>query len=725
MKASSSFAPDLFLKLLISISLVFFAWHVSAQERCATVEFQKKLVQEKGIPERENDFEKWLQNKTQQRLKKKGPGIQSTYQIPVVVHVIHNGESIGSGANISTAQILSQLSVLNKDFNRLNVDASETPDDFSALAGSMNIEFVLAKRTPAGLPTSGIVRVKGNKSSWNYGNDTQLKSLSYWPSEDYMNIWVCNLTDYLGYAQFPISDLPGLEEYQDEIAETDGVVFSYKVFGSIDDGIPNLDPQYNKGRTATHEIGHFFGLKHIWGDDFNCSGTDHVDDTPNQKIETYNDPVHPLSDVCSSAIMFQNYMDYSDDKVMNLFTKDQVERMVTVLESSPRRFSLLSSSGLLEPEPVGNDIAVIDVASPSFVSCNTSAVPRFTIENVGTTDISSFKISYRIDNGPVQIDEESYSHVDLKEDDQIEITMPPISLAPGTHHLELEIIDPNGFQDSIPENNVIDLTFAINTAQDRIPLRQQFEDDFDAAWTIVNPAGGMNWEITELSTTHALRFNAFSNVIPGDESWFVSPVLDLSNVTDTRMLFDLSYAYREDGEDQLKILASTDCGETYDKILFSKTGESFASGRVSSTSWAPLNDQQWSEESISLSSLEGNKDVRIAFVATNDNGNNVYIDNLEFFVSYPDNPVETNTLVSVYPNPAEDGEINVVLSLPERENASVEILDALGKTKFTTEIPDALNQTFPISMLTTSPGLYFLRFKTPTITQVIKFMVVE
>jgi gliding motility-associated-like protein len=264
----------------------------------------------------------------------------------VVIHVIHNGEAIGQGSNISEAQILSQLEVLNLDFKRLNTDAADTPPEFLPVAGAIDIEFVLAQLDPDGNPTNGINRVKGTKQKWSMSDNAQLKALSYWNANNYINIWVCNLDDYAGYTQFPISTLPGLENSPTN-ALTDGIVVLYRAFGSSDYGNFNLDNGLDKGRTATHEMGHFFGLRHIWGDVSHCDGTDYVDDTPPQSMSSSGCPSHPQL-LCPSgnarAAMIQNYLDLTDDGCMNLFTKGQVVRMRTVLENSPRRASLLQSS---------------------------------------------------------------------------------------------------------------------------------------------------------------------------------------------------------------------------------------------------------------------------------------------------------------------------------------------------------------------------------------------
>lgn len=716
---------DLPLKLFISISCLCISHGVVAQKRCATVEHQQKLFHNHGINEREIDFEQWLQGKRLQRLKRKsGIEIKSVYQIPVVVHIIHNGEPIGTGTNIPKEQVLSQISVLNEDFNRLNADAIQTPPEFAAVAGSMNIEFVLAKRTPEGLPTDGIVRVQGNRTSWTEAHDTQLKATSYWPSEDYLNIWVCNLTDYLGYAQFPVSNLPGLQAYQDGIALTDGAVFSYKVFGSIvHDATFNLDSQYNRGRTATHEIGHFFGLRHIWGDNLNCTGTDYIDDTPNQRVETYNAPTHPRGDVCSPVIMFQNFLDYTDDIAMNLFTQDQVDRMITVLENSPRRSSLLTSPGLLEPTPQGNDMALLSVMNPSPVQCESTFMPKLNVQNVGATLISSFKINYGIDDGPLAT--VNFNSINLTTGEATTVTLPAITLSEGEHTLFFEIDLPNGFDDTNTANNNIAYTMVINVQEDLPPLRENFEKPLSDSWTSVNTSGEMAWSVVHTGVTQALHFNAFNNVIPNNEAWFVTPVLNFSNLQAASLFFDVSYAYRAGGDDRLRVLLSVDCGATYPEVLFNDVGPSLSNGRTSNTSWKPAGDNDWSEKYINLSAFAGEPNVRIAFVVTNDNGNNLYLDNIEFFLSEDPEPDVTDKYFVAYPNPVVDGKITVTMTLPERQPAVIELIDAVGRVTFRQEIPYALNQSIPIDLQAAYPGVYFLRFTTPTRTIIRKIIVIQ
>lgn len=243
--------------ILFSICLVLLlglSHNAYSQKKCGMLENTEKLRSLKIIKESDEQFELWMNRKlsgykgNQSARTKEG-----SYKVPVVFHVIHNGEPIGVGTNIPDAQIISQLKVLNKDFQRMNQDTVNTPPEFVPAAGSMHIEFVLARRTPDGQYTTGINRVRGPQSSWTSADEAELKSLSYWPAEDYLNIWVCNLTDFLGFAQFPVSNLPGLEDSPDN-RETDGIVVNYQVVGSSEDGNFSLDPPYNRGRTLTHDV---------------------------------------------------------------------------------------------------------------------------------------------------------------------------------------------------------------------------------------------------------------------------------------------------------------------------------------------------------------------------------------------------------------------------------------------------------------------------------------
>lgn len=242
--------------------------------------------------------------------------------IPVVVHVVHNTQA----QNISDAQINSQIDVLNKDYRKTNPDVANVPPVFAPLAADARIQFKLADKDPANNPTNGITRTQTATAS--FSDDDKVKSAATggadaWPADKFLNLWVCPLNGggLLGYAQFPGGP-----------AATDGVVINFTAFGTMGTAAAPFD----RGRTATHEIGHFLNLHHLWGDvqPPSCGGTDFVGDTPPQSGPNFGTPAFPHV-TCNNGPngdIFMDYMDYVDDAAMFMFTQGQVTRMQACLD---------------------------------------------------------------------------------------------------------------------------------------------------------------------------------------------------------------------------------------------------------------------------------------------------------------------------------------------------------------------------------------------------------
>ena len=242
--------------------------------------------------------------------------------IPVVVHVVYRTDE----ENISVAQIKSQIVALNRDYSASNPDKQDVPGPWKGIVADAQIKFALATKDPKGKETNGITRTKTIRES--FGSHDTVKhaakgGANAWPSTKYLNLWVCSLGEgLLGYAQFPGGP-----------AATDGVVILNTAFGTTGTAAVPFD----RGRTAVHEVGHWLNLNHIWGDSSDCSGTDHVGDTPNAQLPNYNTPQFPHVSCTNgpNGDMFVNYMDYVDDKVMVMFTAGQVARMQATL-AGPR-----------------------------------------------------------------------------------------------------------------------------------------------------------------------------------------------------------------------------------------------------------------------------------------------------------------------------------------------------------------------------------------------------
>ena len=273
----------------------------------------------------------------------------------------------------------------------------------------------------------------------------------------------------------------------------------------------------------------------------------------------------------------------------------------------------------------------------------------------------------------------------------------------------ISLRDPNGASDYNNLNNSQTFTIAVNQERDRIPLRENFEGGLAPAWTAVSPGGGMNWAIIPTNFGQSAYFNSFNNSAAGDEAWLVSPVLDFSGATQSSMLFDLSYARRGSAADALTIMASTDCGVTYDALSFN-----IPAAKVSAQDWQPQLADDWNRNvPVNLNALAGKENVRIAFVVRNQHGNNVYLDNIEFFTTADPDTIEIDELYSVYgydvSNP-EVSELKITFNLPERQNIRFSIINIAGQLETDGIIHDVLNQTYPLDLPERlAPGVYFVR----------------
>jgi len=308
--------------LIVLLPLVGFA-----QERnCATMEVLDRLqAEDPAMARRMEAIEQHTQNFLQE-----GTQSRDVVTIPVVVHVVY--QTVGE--NISVEQIQSQIDVLNKDFRALNADISGVPSVFQSVIGNAEVQFCLATRDPNGLPTTGITRKSTSRRFWGT-SDLVKRSASggvdAWDASRYLNIWVATIgNNILGYAQFPGGN-----------PATDGIVVDSRYFGTIG----SVRSPYNRGRTTTHEVGHWLNLRHIWGDA--ACGNDFVDDTPVHNASNSGCPTFPHLSTCTGTPveMTMNYMDYTQDGCMYMFSAGQAARMRAVLAPGGARASLLNSNG--------------------------------------------------------------------------------------------------------------------------------------------------------------------------------------------------------------------------------------------------------------------------------------------------------------------------------------------------------------------------------------------
>lgn len=338
--------------------------HYPFTEPCATMPALEHFLEEHpslstNMAHGEERVEKWTAKNAGAQ---KGGGLV----IPVVVHVLYN-PSVPE-QNIPDSVIHSQIDVLNEDFQRLNANAVNTRPEFDSIAVDLNISFCLASSDPQGGSTTGINRVSTTADFAFTAFSNNVKRTidggqDPWDPAHYLNIWVCDMSFLgqplvLGYAQFPLSSQESID--LGAVVDNDGVVIQYQYFGRTND--PNTFPN-NLGRTTTHEVGHWLGLRHIWGDG-DCSQDDMVEDTPSSSSQSQfdcnfsknscNDSADPYWNGNDPHDMVENYMDYSADECMNMFSAGQSTRIWAFLNTDSLRNSLFTSGGCMPATGVHN-----------------------------------------------------------------------------------------------------------------------------------------------------------------------------------------------------------------------------------------------------------------------------------------------------------------------------------------------------------------------------------
>ena len=362
-----------FLHFTLLAAALVFGTATYAQDRCHTMNvLARQLAENPALQQKMDAIESQTQAFVQSPIGTRAVSVT----IPVVVHVLYNT----AAQNITDAQVQTQITVLNADYAGTNSDISLLPSAFaSKKAGATGVQFCLAKRDPSGNATTGIIHKSTATAS--FLDDDGAKSNSTggdaaWDATKYLNIWVCNLGNgLLGYAQFPGG-----------AAATDGVVILYSAFGS---GGTAAAP-YNKGRTVTHEVGHWLNLRHIWGD-ANC-GDDLVSDTPTQQTSNFGCPTYPHV-TCSNGTtgdLFMNYMDYVDDACMYMFSGGQSSRMGALFATNGARASLLTSQGCVAPT------TTTTCAVPTSLTATSITATTATLGWAAVAGATSYSVQYRL-----------------------------------------------------------------------------------------------------------------------------------------------------------------------------------------------------------------------------------------------------------------------------------------------------------------------------------------
>jgi len=628
----------------------------------------------------------------------------ATYIIPVVFHIIHTG---GSG-NISTAQVLDQITILNKEFNRQQADTALTPAAFKPLAAPFNVEFRLATRDPAGNCTNGINRIYNSLATCSYGWD-DVKALSYWPSNRYLNIWLIESMHYPGNYS---CNGGGYSTFPGGPANKDGIVIRGDLISNIGTAATNPSWGNFKGRYLIHELGHWFNLIHIWGD-ANC-GNDQVNDTPPAVIDNSGCATFPHNpnNACGSDAngeMFNNYMDYSTGTCLNMFTVGQVARMTAAVSLNASRANLWSNANLnltgtndpyIYPVSCGAVPQILPFGP--IVVCKGDSV-KFTDYSYGGQITSR---SWNFSGQPATSLTDSIVKVKYN--------------IPGIYSVSLTTNYLSTSATATYVNKVYVLSGATNTNY-FVPFSDSLDNNskFNNDWVVINSNNdSRTWQ--QLSTANysgsgCVGIQNFGGTAPSIDD-LISPAYDLSGVASATLSFKLHSAQTATSNvDRLKIYLSGDCGSQWFQ-MYQKSGATLKTIPTLKTQpyFPPSGPGEWRTENIVLPNIWGSAPVRLKFSFTSGGGNNIFIDdiNLQGEFSVGIKPEFLPDEVVLFPNPT-DGAISINFSLAQRASVEVEVYDLLGKLCFsqgTTAASEGKN-SIRLETANLKEGAYFIRLK--------------
>ncbi|OGS88256.1 MAG: hypothetical protein A3E30_16850, partial [Fluviicola sp. RIFCSPHIGHO2_12_FULL_43_24] len=637
-----------------------FNYSSSAQTvRCYTDEQHAARMLANPELESKEDFEQWVNEAIADMDQNKIIG--GVYQIPVVFHIIHSGEAVGSGSNISQAAVQSQIDVLNEDFRRIfgtngwntHPDGADTqiefclaqrrPNGTAFTAGQPGVNRILYSTIGATAPPFGTGYVDGTIKTWTYNGGVATANRG-WDPNKYMNIWICQLSGgILGYAQFPESPIGGMGCGATAVA-TDGVVFTTGSIGKS--SVTGFGGPYNEGRTATHEIGHWLGLRHIWGDG-GCTVDDYCNDTPEAATANYGCPGGTNS--CTAAPdagldMIENYMDYTDDLCMNIFTNDQKQRMRAVLEASPLRRSLINSDACTPPNP--SDAAVTDVFNPRGDHCQGSIIPSVQLRNRGSNNLTSATISYRIDNGAPTTFAWTGS---ITPGNSATVALPAFTAATlGVHTFKAYSTVPNGVADPYAVDDTSSISFMVSSG-----IMPNYTQDFESStfppdlrWLVENVNGDcFQWSPASGISSAGVFINNIAQLpFYGDGSTtnenLYTPIFILPcNASAASLQFQVAHRRRLAGNnDRLIVEISQDCGVTWTATTYDKQGSVLATNAtLNANEYYPTIAADWRTETINLLPYvtTTSKNIRFRFRGISNNGNNIFIDNINYTATTP------------------------------------------------------------------------------------------
>lgn len=659
--------------------------------------------------------EKGIEKMQEKLLKGETPHAQ--YTLPVVFHVIWNT----AAQNVSDAQVTAMLAQANMDWSRTNTDAGNTPSSWLPVAANTDIQFCLATKDPSGNTTTGIVHKQTSTTSFSTNDNMKYSAQGgddAWDVTKYLNIWICNLSGgILGFANFP----PASSNY--------GTVLHYITIGSLTNPNPS-GGSFGYGRTFSHEVGHNFTLQHIW--DGGCpAGGDGVTDTPGQQSPTSGCPSGVKTDGCQASapgIMYQNYMDYTDDLCYNLFTTGQKNKCQSTVASYLTSVANAASTNCNVAPPSAVDAGISSIVTPNGTICASSFTPVVTLKNYGANVLTSCTINYKIDNNPNQ----TFSWTgNLASNATTNVTLPNMTTTAGTHTFTSST---TASGDGNPGNDQSTSTFNSASSSMSTPVQEPFASATPfppTGWTVNNPDGATTWAYSfanfPTSSGGSMYMDNYDYNANGQKDEFVSNPVSMANATSAQVTFQLAYQMYSDpatymSSDSLRIYVSTDCGVTWNNAYTkAHTALITVTPQFSTTEFTPSSAGQWRQETVSLNSYLPAQSMLVKFHQTTDYENNLYVDDINITSVVGINDADISNYISVYPNPS-TGMVNVVISASNFGNASIIVTNLLGEVVAETGGNTAAQSKFSLNIEAQSAGVYFVKVKTDSGSAIQKVM---
>lgn len=673
-------------------------------EYCKThKELNKLMLNPSFVAQRNLDQQKLSQQEQiikQENLNKAG----TIYKVPVVFHVLHNG----GVENISRAQILDALSILNRDFRLQNTDANNVVSTFQGMPSDIEIEFVLATIAPNGQCFSGITRTQSPRTtdtdSDSYDGGDQVDAVvngndvyqGNWSPSKYLNFYVCKeISGAAGYTYNPANWATGSMRYN-------GIFLLHNYTGSI-----GTSSTYTS-RTLTHEVGHWLNLSHTWGPNNNpgnqtsCNDDDFVNDTPNTKGVT---SCNLSESSCGVLANVENYMDYS--YCSKMFTDGQRTRMRAALTSSiAGRSNLWKTSNLNATGANGTpSICKAEFSTEMKVICSGTTID-FLDESYH--DPSSW--SWTFQGGSPATSSSQNPSVTYNTPGIYSVTLTATNSTGSVTQTKSQYIK------VVSENGIPPIQEGFEYVSS-IPSNDWFVENFD---------NGITWELTNSASASGNSCVMLNNAqnSEGNDDELLSTTINLDLHQSASISFDYAFAKKNSSNnDRLLLKVSSNCGQTW-LTKKSLSGATFETAPNTSANFVP-NETQWKTATVNSTSLTNflDSDFRMKFVFESDGGNNVYIDNIN--ISGPVSVKENSFLndFSIYPNPSKD---QVTLSFVSTEgDYTIQLLDVVGKEvkSIHNGFVSSGNQKYVLDVLDYSSGVYFISITKGEVKELHKLIV--